>query len=165
MSRFSPIAAFVAVCVLGTLLSPLDSVSAQPIEQILFPGKGHLKLSGDLRRPDGTGPFPAVIMMPGCNGIGGGEHPAMARVAKSLRDSGFVVLMFDSHVSRSVISNCADPALVCTPEARQPPGKRSPTIPERRIPSTERKVSSARPQHLPSAARPQCGPLPVRRES
>jgi len=128
--RFSRVTA-VAACVLGTLASFPDSASAQPIEQIFFPGKGHLKLSGEIRRPDGTGPFPAVIMMPGCKGIGGGEQPAMARAAKSLSDSGYVVLVFDSHVSRSVISNCADPALVCTPEAQQPPGKRSPTIPER----------------------------------
>lgn len=37
-------------------------------EAVRFPGPG-LELAGLLRRPQGAGPFPAIVMMHGCSGL------------------------------------------------------------------------------------------------
>ena len=122
--------ALVSLWLLGGFLSLPGLASAQPAQQVSFQGKGHLILTGELIRPDGDGPFPAVIMMSGCSGMTA-NYGTMSRAAKLLRESGYVTLMFDSYLPRLVMSNCADPALVCRPLASKPPGKESPTVQER----------------------------------
>jgi dienelactone hydrolase len=74
--------------------------------------------------PSGTGPFPALIAIPGCSGIST-EDPAFEnsnpglqeddllfrrhyrKMASSLRDQGFAIYLIDVHRSESVLTACA----------------------------------------------------------
>ena len=59
-----------------------------------------------LERPGGNGPFPAVMMVPGCSGFSGPiARSHYARVAKKLNDQGFVVLRVDYLAARG-LSSC-----------------------------------------------------------
>jgi dienelactone hydrolase len=54
-----------------------------------------------LLRPDGSGPFPAVMMVPGCEGFKSpSSQEYYANTAKKLKDQGFVVLKVDSVSAR-----------------------------------------------------------------
>jgi dienelactone hydrolase len=86
--------------------------------EVRFPVRDSIELSAKLYRPEGGGPFPAVVLMHGCSGLwfgSGGVH----RTARLLRDSGYVVLLVDSLTGRNVSTVCDDPT------------NKSPTSPER----------------------------------
>jgi dienelactone hydrolase len=55
-----------------------------------------------LDRPEGGGPFPAVMMVPGCSGFLGQVKGIYERAAKRLKDEGFVVLKVDYQAARGV---------------------------------------------------------------
>jgi dienelactone hydrolase len=74
------------------------------------------------RRPDGAGPFPAVVVMHDCSGLGPRSSGAPARWATELVGRGYVVAMPDSFTPRGV------PDGVCT--AAPPRG--ADVTPERR---------------------------------
>ena len=57
---------------------------------------GHVTLQANLTKPDGEGPFPAVIMMHGCDGEKAYLDPWETRI----REWGFVVLRVDSLTPR-----------------------------------------------------------------
>jgi dienelactone hydrolase len=59
-------------------------------------------LLGYLVRPDGDGPFPAVVVLPGCTGISG--H--YTTIADRLRQWGYVAVMVDSLGPRGLSSMC-----------------------------------------------------------
>ncbi len=63
---------------------------------------GPLVLSGDLRLPAGSGPFPAVILAHGCGGIGNSE----AGWAPVLRELGYATFVVDSFRGRSLTEVC-----------------------------------------------------------
>ena len=73
---------------------------AQGKELKVEPGQ---PLWGHLGKPDGPGPFPAVVMMHGCAGI----HPTHARWAELLNEAGYVTLVLDSFRPRSIFNVCA----------------------------------------------------------
>jgi dienelactone hydrolase len=86
----------------------LGSAAAATAEDVTFPGDG-LTLRGELFRPDGKGPFPAVVGMHGCGGLytKGGELTArFADWAKRFTDAGYLVLMPDSFGPRGAKSQC-----------------------------------------------------------
>ncbi len=59
-----------------------------------------------LERPEGSGPFPAVMMLPSCGGFASPEYKDhYARAAKKLKDQGFVVLKVDYLAARGA-SRC-----------------------------------------------------------
>jgi dienelactone hydrolase len=59
------------------------------------------------RRPEGVGPFPAVMLVPGCNGFLRNEEAThYARMADSLRDKGFVVVYVDYLAARGIRRGC-----------------------------------------------------------
>jgi dienelactone hydrolase len=64
-----------SLCISGPLLCSDDPRSATPAEVVGFEGQSFsstpLTLRGYLRRPDGVGPFPAVVLLHGCNGFAG----------------------------------------------------------------------------------------------
>jgi dienelactone hydrolase len=62
-----------------------------------------------LLRPEGEGPFPAVVQMHGCGGL----QPFQFSYAEAVRDAGFVVLVVDSCGPRG-ISRLAATLTVCT---------------------------------------------------
>ena len=60
-------------------------------------------LLGYLTRPDGPGPFPAVVVLHGCPGFFGGY----AEIADQLKSWGYVALAVDSLGSREIGSRAA----------------------------------------------------------
>jgi dienelactone hydrolase len=66
----------------------------------------------ELVRPDGGGPFPAVVIMHDCSGLGPRSSGAPGRWAKELVGRGYVVLMPDSFSTRG------HPDGVCTDSSR-----------------------------------------------
>src|SRR6516225_2453096 len=60
------------------------------------------RLLGYLARPDGDGPFPAVVVLHGCNGFFGGY----AEAADQLRSWGYVALVVDSFGPRGITTRC-----------------------------------------------------------
>ncbi|MCE2519667.1 MAG: dienelactone hydrolase family protein [Alphaproteobacteria bacterium] len=69
-------------------------------------GQHDTKIRFSMRLPSGEGPFPAVILMHGCSGLGGAVGRGMARHADHLVDAGFVALILDSFTSRGIASTC-----------------------------------------------------------
>src|SRR2546428_3365149 len=53
-------------------------------------------------RPDGRGPFPAVVLMHGCHGV----SQATRDWGRWLRDRGYVALIVDSWAARSIKDGC-----------------------------------------------------------
>ena len=96
---FAIIATFSAPAVSG-------AVTTEQVEIPLPDGK----LNALLFRPDGPGPFPAVIGLHGCAGINGAAGTPTARYqdwGQRLARAGFVVLFPDSYGSRGLGSQCS----------------------------------------------------------
>lgn len=69
---------------------------------------------GHIGKPDGDGPFPAVVLMHGCAGI----FQTQMRWAKFLNESGYVTLILDSFRPRSVFNICTSPFSKASPSIR-----------------------------------------------
>src|SRR5215475_2406356 len=54
-------------------------------------------------RPEGAGPFPAVVLMHGCGGISPSNH----EWSRWFRDEGYVALLVDSWTPRKVGTSCS----------------------------------------------------------
>jgi dienelactone hydrolase len=67
----------------------------------LTPGKPE-KIHGHLSKPDGDGPFPAVVLMHGCAGV----TPPLHRWARWFVERGYVALVVDSFGSRGFSGDC-----------------------------------------------------------
>ena len=83
---------------------------AQPTFEVGGPGSGR---TNELFLPSGQGPFPAMIVMHGCDGIG----PHYRAWAQRLRSWGYVALLVDSFTPRSIREVCGRGRLV-DPSAR-----------------------------------------------
>lgn len=84
-----------------------DSGTEPPIS----PG---IPIWGHLSRPEGPGPFPALVLMHGCSGI----RQTHALWADWLNDLGYVTLILDSFGPRSVFDVCRDPKSPANPLVR-----------------------------------------------
>jgi dienelactone hydrolase len=62
------------------------------------------ELSGELFRPEGAGPFPAIVWLHGCLGR---LHDDERRTAEFFRAQGYAVLYVDSYRSRGIKRACA----------------------------------------------------------
>ena len=71
------------------------------------------QIPATLIKPEGVGPFPAVVMMHDCSGLGSRSSGAPRRWANELVQQGYVVLMPDSFSSRGFADG------VCITPARQ----------------------------------------------
>ena len=77
-------------------------------ETVNFPGKD-ASLQGELLKPDGAGPFPAVVALHGCGGLYGKSGWLSRRHqdwAERLTENGFIVLLPDSFGSRGLGPQC-----------------------------------------------------------
>jgi dienelactone hydrolase len=66
-------------------------------------------LHAQLYKPDGNGPFPTVIALHGCGGLGGHSEPVLPRYrdwAERLVKDGHAVLLPDSYGSRGIGPQC-----------------------------------------------------------
>jgi hypothetical protein len=60
-------------------------------------------IEGYLSRPEGSGPFPAVVYLHGCSGL---LNNTRARMAELLTGWGYVSLMVDSFATRGIEQGC-----------------------------------------------------------
>src|SRR5674476_1232130 len=70
---------------------------------------GDVKLRATLYRPAGAGPFPAIVALHACDGLGDGTAPIAPRYrewGEHLKAAGFAVLFPDSFGSRALGSQC-----------------------------------------------------------
>ncbi|HET8746391.1 MAG TPA: alpha/beta family hydrolase [Ramlibacter sp.] len=86
---------------LGALLAGLACAGAQAGDMVLFPASvgytaSEVTLRAELHRPEGPGPFPAVVLMHGCGGWQPAVRFTMQGYAEQFVRSGFVVLDLDS---------------------------------------------------------------------
>jgi dienelactone hydrolase len=97
-------------CVVRALMA---DAWATPLERVEFEGasqrlrSGGLirgdRIQGDLARPDGAGPYPAVIGLHGCAGM---HDTTKQRLADELVAWGYVVLLVDSYATRGIDQAC-----------------------------------------------------------
>jgi len=85
------------VSMIVALASP---VAAEEIGLTVTPVGDTLVLPATLLKPDGAGPFPAIVMLHDCSGIGPRSSGAPRRWANELLPQGYVVLMPDSFTPR-----------------------------------------------------------------
>jgi len=82
--------------------------AAQAREQVEISQSG-VTLRAVLYRPDGPGPFPAVVALHGCGGLADKSGPITPRFeewGERLKTAGFAVLFPDSFASRGLGSQC-----------------------------------------------------------
>jgi dienelactone hydrolase len=97
-----------ALAVTIALLAVTGTAGAAP-ELVEIP-EGSVHLKSYLYRPAGEGPFPAVVALHGCAGLGGRSGPVASRYrdwGERLAAAGFVVLFPDSFGSRGLSSQCS----------------------------------------------------------
>ena len=91
-----------------SLFLALALVASQALAEAVTVGASLDRIPATLLKPDGAGPFPAVVMMHDCSGLGPRSSGAPARWATELVGRGYVVAMPDSFTPRGV------PDGVCT---------------------------------------------------
>ncbi len=85
-----------------------DAASLPAPSQVDIPA-GSATLRAQLYKPDGNGPFPVVIALHGCGGLGGHSEPVLPRYrdwAEQLLKEGNAVLLPDSYGSRELGPQC-----------------------------------------------------------
>jgi dienelactone hydrolase len=94
-----------------TLFAVASAADAAPLpapHQVEIPS-GTATLHAQLYKPDGDGPFPVVIALHGCGGLGGHTEPVQSRYrdwAEQLLKAGNAVLLPDSYGSRELGPQC-----------------------------------------------------------
>jgi dienelactone hydrolase len=84
-------------------------VAPSPVPQQVDIPSGSGVLHAQLFKPDGDGPFPTVIALHGCGGLGGHSEPVLPRYrdwAEQLLKKGNAVLLPDSYGSRELGPQC-----------------------------------------------------------
>jgi dienelactone hydrolase len=89
-------------------LSSHDVSGSTESSLAVTPVGSSLEIPATLIRPEGEGPFPAVVILHDCSGLGPGSSGAPARWSKDLVQQGYVVLIPDSFTPRGF------PGGVCT---------------------------------------------------
>jgi dienelactone hydrolase len=90
--------------------TPLERVQFESASQRLVAGglpSGGDRIQGYLARPDGAGPFPAVVVLHGCAGM---HATTRQRLADELVAWGYVILLVDSYATRRVDNACVSGA-------------------------------------------------------
>ena len=103
--RHLTIPIFAAVVGAGILCAGLPAAAAP--DSVDIEGK----LKGMIYRPEGNGPFPAIIALPGCEGLAdpkGGIARRYADWGERLSAGGFLVLFPDSFAARGLGAQCSD---------------------------------------------------------
>ena len=102
------------------LIAIILSFSPLAAETVTFVGLSptagidQLILKANLVKPNGDGPFPAVIMMHGCSGV----SPRLDHWEKQFVQWGYVVLWVDSLTPRKQQTFCDDPMATVKPRAQ-----------------------------------------------
>jgi dienelactone hydrolase len=94
-------------CAVRTAAAAEEASMATPREVEIPAGKE--TLHAQLYKPEGDGPFPVVIGLHGCGGLGGHSEPVLPRYrdwAEQLLKQGSAVLLPDSYGSRELGPQC-----------------------------------------------------------
>jgi dienelactone hydrolase len=75
-------------------------------------------LPGWLYKPEGPGPFPAVVMLHGCSGLTDVQWSAMRDYARRFNQRGYAALILDSFDVRNVRNKCNTSRDMMWPEVR-----------------------------------------------
>ena len=105
----------------AALTQPADAASLPAPHQVEISAAA-LKLHAQLYRPDGDGPFPTVIALHSCGGLGGHSEAVAPRYrdwAEQLLKAGYAVLLPDSYGSRRA-STRRSLTRHCGPSSREP---------------------------------------------
>lgn len=94
--RFDLIAVFLSLALLGGCAGGVVTFAN------ITPEKP-LEVRGELYRPEGSGPFPAMVLLHGCAGV----EPLYARWAGWLNERWYVALVVDSWTPRGIVENCS----------------------------------------------------------
>src|SRR5262245_40845296 len=81
-----------------------ESASQRLISGALIPGD---RIQGHLAKPDGAGPFPAVVGLHGCGGM---HDTTKQRLVDELVARGYVILFVDSYATRGIDHACTSSA-------------------------------------------------------
>lgn len=92
-----------AISLLIASLAPLGPAAAE--EWVRVPGRSGVTLKALLMKPAGTGPFPAIVALHGCGGLGSGSARDQDWASRFV-NSGFLVIFPDSFGSRGMGSQC-----------------------------------------------------------
>jgi dienelactone hydrolase len=109
--------AFVSSFVAGILTLPQAMAAAEPVEI----HDGQFTLKAMLFKPEGPGPFPAVVGLHGCEGLtnSAGNLSTLYRDwAERLNKAGFALLFPDSYSSRNLTNQCRTRSTVRTDRER-----------------------------------------------
>ena len=103
----------------GAWAAPLErvefeSASQRLISGALIPGD---RIQGDLAKPDGGGPFPAVVGLHGCAGM---HDTTKQRLADELVARGYVLLLVDSYATRRGTDHACTSSAFATFVRRRP---------------------------------------------
>ncbi|MCA6122322.1 dienelactone hydrolase family protein [Bradyrhizobium sp. WSM 1704] len=112
MTNFAGLAAFLAALLVG---SPGSTSAAADVASALVEFESPLTnappLQGLLRRPEGAGPLPAVVLLHGCNGM---WRELDERWGKRLAAWGYVTLTVDQFGPRGISNTCTGGILAAT---------------------------------------------------
>ena len=104
---------FLACVALLTLMAVGSTATAAPLlapQQVEIPAPEGV-LRAELYKPEGNGPFPTVIALHGCGGLGGHSEAVLPRYrdwAERLLKEGHAVLLPDSYGSRGIGPQCRE---------------------------------------------------------
>ncbi len=87
--------------------APLERVEFASASQRLLSGIPGERIQGYLAKPDGAGPFPAVVGLHGCAGM---HETTRQRLADELVAWGYVILLVDSYATRGIEHACTSTA-------------------------------------------------------
>jgi dienelactone hydrolase len=106
LDRLGTMRSLTALIVAAALCGPAAAAAPAPVE---IAANG-VKLKGFIYRPEGNGPFPAIVGLHNCEGLAGSGTPLSARYSdwgERLMARGFVVLFPDSFGSRGMGAQCS----------------------------------------------------------
>jgi dienelactone hydrolase len=94
MLRRARVVLLVAALSAGCASAPISFSNAAPAAPVTVPAWEY--------RPEGAGPFPAVVLFHGCHGVSASNH----EWARWFRDQGYVALVVDSWGARGIGHGC-----------------------------------------------------------
>lgn len=100
-----------AVLLTSIFVAFLLPVLPAAAENVTVPASGALNAApGYMERPSGPGPFPAVLVLHGCEGMG----PLETQTVSALAKQGYVALALDTLAPQGIKNACSDPAAFVT---------------------------------------------------
>jgi dienelactone hydrolase len=92
--------ALLALCLCNSVLGGCAGPTASLSITTTAPDGASEQIPTTLRKPDGPGPFPALVIMHDCSGLGRSSSGAPDRWAREMVQRGYVILIPDSFTTR-----------------------------------------------------------------